>query len=202
MDRWVEYQQRRIVKKLNVSDKSILDMGCGIGDYLAIFAESMGKGNVAGLDIFTTEMEGIKIYKGTGEKLPFKANSFDIVFEKDAVHHIDDKKKAIAEMKRVAGKEVILVEANLNNGVMAAVVDKKVHHHFSPKTLAELLKGEKFEMFFVEAFPFGSNRILPLKLFNFIPRFISNPIFWLVGKVFDLFENERAAFIVCKIRAK
>ncbi|MDP6670773.1 MAG: class I SAM-dependent methyltransferase, partial [archaeon] len=129
MDRWVDFQQRRIVKKITFSGKSLLDMGCGSGDYLKIFAESLGKENLAGLDIFKAEIPGIKTFKGTGEKLLFDSNSFDVVFEKDTLHHIEDKKKAISEMKRVARKQVVLVEANLNNRVMDAFIDKKVHHH-------------------------------------------------------------------------
>lgn len=199
MDRWVEFQQRRILKKIPFSGKTLLDVGCGSGDYLKIFAESLGEKNLAGLDIFKAEIPGIKTFKGTGEKLPFNSNSFDVVFEKDTLHHIEDKKKALAEMKRVSRKQVILVEANLNNRVMGAFIDKRVHRHFSPETLAVLLKGEKFEMKFVEAFPFGSNRVFPLKLFNFLPRICSRLAFGLVGKLFNLFEGKKAAFIVCTI---
>ena len=199
VDRWVNFQQRRIIKKIPLAGKTLLDMGCGSGDYLKIFAESLGGENLAGLDIFKAEIPGIKTFKGTGEKLPFDSNSFDVVFEKDTLHHIEDKKKALAEMKRVAKKQVVLVEANLNNRVMDAFIDKKMHHHFSPETLAELLKGEKFEMKFVEAFPFGSNKVFLLKLFNYLPRICSRLAFGLVGKIWNLFEGKKAAFIVCTI---
>jgi len=199
LDRWVEFQQRRILKKIPLNGKTLLDVGCGSGSYLKIFAETLGAKNLAGLDIFKAKIPGIKTFKGTGEKLSFNSNSFDVVFEKDTLHHIGNKKKALAEMKRVARRQVILVEANLNNRVMDAFIDKKVHHHFSPETLAELLRGEKFEMKFVEAFPFGSNKVFPLKLFNYLPKICSQIAFGLVGKIFDLFEGKKAAFIVCTI---
>ena len=199
MDKWISFQQRRIVQKIPLNEGFLLDVGCGSGDYLKIFAEKLGKNNVKGLDVYKTEIEGIEIVKGTAEKLPFKAKSFDIVFEKDALHHIENKKKALAEMKRVAKKQVILVEANLWNRVMDRFIDKKVHHHFSPQSIKRILKGEKYSIHFVEAFPFGSNKIFPLKFFNFLPNFISNPLLSLIGKIFDFFEGEKAAFIVCII---
>ena len=202
MDKWVELQQRRIVSKIPFKGESLLDVGCGAGDYLKIFAEKLPKENLAGLDIFKAEIPGIETFKGTAEKLPFKAKSFDIVFEKDTLHHIENKKKALQEMKRVARKEVILVEANLNNPSLDRFIDKRVHKHFSPASLRAFLKGEKFEMYFVEAFPFGSNKIFPLKILNILPDFMARLKVWPINRIFDLMNGDRAAFIVCRISAQ
>ena len=199
MDKWVEFQQRRIVNKTPLSGGSLLDIGCGSGEYLKIFSEKLGKPNVAGLDIYKASVPGIKTFKGTAEKLPFKDKSFDTVFEKDALHHIKDKRKAIAEMKRVARKEIILVEANLNNRIIDAFIDKRFHQHFSAKALAEMLKGENYSIHFVEAFPFGSNKVFVLKILNLLPNFLAKALIWPVNKIFDLMQGEKAAFIVCRI---
>ncbi len=202
MDRWVEFNQKRILEKIPLNGKTLLDIGCANGEYLQLFSEKLGKQNIAGLDIYATNVPGIKTVKASAEKIPFPDKSFDVVFEKDALHHVPNREKAFAEMKRVAKKEIILVEANLHNRVIDIFIDKRFHRHFSKETLAEFLKGEKYSISFIEAFPFGSNIIFPLKLLNYLPNFISNAIFYRIGKMLDFFEGEKATFIVCRISCR
>ena len=200
MDRWVDFQQRRIVNRIHLNGKNLLDVGCGRGEYLKLFAEKIGHKNIQGIDVYKSDVKGIQILKGTAEKLPLSNKSFDIVFEKDALHHIDNKKNALEEMKRVARNEVILIEANLKNKIMDIFIDKRYHDHFSLESLTELLGKEKYLISFIEAFPFGSNKIFILKIFNYLPKAITKIIFKFTGIIMDMFEGKKAAFIVCRIR--
>ena len=95
--------------------KSVLDIGTGSG----LFAEEFFKHNkkVAGVDLNPEMLNAAKKYvpdaefkQAVAEKLPFDDESFDLVFMGVLLHEVDDFTKALQESKRVAVKQVSVLE--------------------------------------------------------------------------------------------
>lgn len=104
-------------------DETVLDVGCGRGLFLIAAAKRLKSGKATGVDIWRTEdlsgnnaeatmqnarAEGvanrIKIENTDARKLPFGANSFDVVVSSLAIHNIDgsaERAKALREIARV-----------------------------------------------------------------------------------------------------
>jgi len=104
-------------------DENVLDVGCGRGLFLIAAAKRLKTGKATGVDIWRSEdlsgntaeatmnnvkAEGlanrIKIENTDARKLPFGANSFDVVVSSLAIHNIDgsaERAKALREIARV-----------------------------------------------------------------------------------------------------
>ena len=127
---------------------SVLDIGCGRGYEDALMASWGNK--VIGTDIEESsewkkqENENLKFEKANGEKLPYKDNSFDLVFSKDVLHHTANPKKMLEEAKRVCkkGGKVVFVEANRYNPIAYVHMTKSLgHQHFTQKQFISLVKS-------------------------------------------------------------
>jgi SAM-dependent methyltransferase len=102
-----EPSTRFISSSLDSQAKTLLDIGCGNGYFLQE-AQKAGY-QVHGCDVFDElEAKGIAYTKGDILHLPFADNSFDIVTCHHTIEHIPDLEQAIAELKRVARKQVIV----------------------------------------------------------------------------------------------
>jgi ubiquinone/menaquinone biosynthesis C-methylase UbiE len=90
----------------------LLDVGCGAGNFAVMMASIVGQ--VFGVDL-TPEMldQARALQAEAGVKnvewrqtdvtsLPFERGSFDIVSSRSMLHHVEDPRHVIAEMKRVA----------------------------------------------------------------------------------------------------
>lgn len=94
-----------ILQNLEVKETdNLLDVGCGTASYLSIF-----KCQKTGIDSSKELLKQAKIpvVQGKAEELPFPDNSFDIVISLTAIHHADAK-KAVAEMFRVAKRNIVI----------------------------------------------------------------------------------------------
>ncbi|MBN1494432.1 class I SAM-dependent methyltransferase [Candidatus Peregrinibacteria bacterium] len=100
------------LKSLN--DKEVLDIACGGGGKSIWLAENTELKTMTGIDIsknfidqakkFAAEKnlsEKIKFKVASAKELPFKDNSFDVVFLNDALEHIPNPEKALKEASRV-----------------------------------------------------------------------------------------------------
>lgn len=103
----------------DIPNGSILDVGCGEGF-------TLNKLQLAGIG---RKLEGIEYQKraielgkkqypeliikqGSIYKLPYKANSFDLVLCTEVLEHMDDPKKALNELVRVSKKYLLLSVPN------------------------------------------------------------------------------------------
>jgi len=104
----------RLLNKHNIvlSDKTILDIGCGTGDWLCFISELRGSSTgLVGIDITGHRIEkarsinpGIEFVMGDAAALPFDDASFDIVTQFVTFEHFLDNEtlaKACREVSRV-----------------------------------------------------------------------------------------------------
>lgn len=163
----------------------VLDLGCGNGeDSLEIskYAKS-----VTGVDVEKNELwkkrkkQNLKFIKAPAEKLPFKADTFNGLFLKDVIHHVEDMEKSLKEIKRVTTKDalIILIEGNRYNPLFYIHMTKiHGHEHLSQAHFKSLVKkyfpNARFEHFESHYIPFLSLNMMKLyksieKLLNKIP---------------------------------
>jgi len=104
-----------------IEARSILDVGTatgrGIRDLKTVFPESFvcGVEPVAGL-VRQAALRGNTacgpVLRGSGDALPFRDASFDVVCEFSVLHHVADPGAVVKEMLRVANKAVIIADSN------------------------------------------------------------------------------------------
>ncbi len=119
---YAEPKLELIQKVMDFRGKSVLDVGCGPGNFTLLLSELAGK--VTGCDSSVhmlskaAELHGVEIIPGDATNLPFDDDSFDICFEANLLHHTDRPDKALAEMARVARQGMVLIEPNISNPLM------------------------------------------------------------------------------------
>jgi ubiquinone/menaquinone biosynthesis C-methylase UbiE len=99
---------------------SILDIGSGTGRGLIQIRKAMPHAKALGIEP-CAELRQIGYAKGLSERelidgdatdLAFPDNSFDLVCEFGALHHIPDPNKAVSEMLRVARRAIFISDMN------------------------------------------------------------------------------------------
>jgi len=96
---------RIVLENLQIKPSDLLlDVGCGTAAYLSIFPCKK-----IGIDpsFELLKQAKIPVVQGRAEELPFPDNSFEIVLSLTAIHHADVK-KSIAEMLRVAKRDIVI----------------------------------------------------------------------------------------------
>jgi SAM-dependent methyltransferase len=104
----------RIVAGVAIAGTDVLDIGCGTGGAALALAAEHGAGSVTGVDVepyvvrVATQRAAARGLSGrvrfqqvTPGPLPFADESFDVVFSKDAIVHVEDKRALYAEARRV-----------------------------------------------------------------------------------------------------
>jgi SAM-dependent methyltransferase len=104
----------RIVEGHDLSGASVLDIGCGAGGIDISLVTRHGAGYVVGIDVedpVLTRARDLVGQAGLGGRigvmkvapgpLPFPPGTFDVVFSKDSIVHIPDKRSLMAEVFRV-----------------------------------------------------------------------------------------------------
>jgi len=102
-------------------ETSLLDVGCGNGVFTYYFEQVCGF--VSGLDNsrnMLTENPCRRVVQGGATELPFRDSSFDVVFEANVLHHVEDRPKVVRDMARVSRRWVVLIEPNRYNPIMFA----------------------------------------------------------------------------------
>lgn len=109
---------KRFPRAFDISNKVVLDIGCGAQAPLCYYLSEIKQAKVFAGDIEHSSVVSAKkiakkaiISKFSAEKLPFKDKYFDIVFLLDVLEHVKDPLKAIREAKRVTkDKGLIFIE--------------------------------------------------------------------------------------------
>jgi len=174
------YQQ--VVKLIpQKSNQKVLDIGCGDGVLLSF----MEKGNLFGVDLDQSSLNygasrvKAKFIQAPADKLPFKANFFDIVLATEIIEHLSQPEKLIQEAKRVLKPEgyLILTTPLKQPGKLA---DKLHVQEFSPTELKNLLHPHFQLITITQSHPLCFKKIYTLTLFKF-GRFYFEPFKWLIN---------------------
>lgn len=87
----------------------VLDVGAG-GGWLAQEIKERKKAEVILLDVFDFNQTGLKNVIYDGKKIPFADNSFDAAIVIYILHHADNQKQILEEIKRVVKDKIIIME--------------------------------------------------------------------------------------------
>jgi len=108
-----------------VNGGKILEVGCGTGANFFFLKKYFS--DLTGLDpaeeslaVGRREIGEAKFIKGQAQVIPFLAGTFDLVFMRDVLHHINEenaKKLALKEMRRVCRQNgrIVIIEPNHKN---------------------------------------------------------------------------------------
>jgi len=105
---------RAVLEGMDLSGRTVLDIGCGAGGITAALVDEYGAERVVGIDVeapvldtarrraqargVADRIEFVEVEPGP---LPFPDASFDVVFSKDSIIHIPDKEALFADVMRV-----------------------------------------------------------------------------------------------------
>jgi SAM-dependent methyltransferase len=154
-DTAVACYRERLLGRLGLSKAKAgsraLDLGCGEGKEALYFAR-LGY-RVEAVDQ-QAHPDWARVARESGRRVSFKvgdaerirrpSGSFDLVFEKDMLHHAGDPEEALREMRRLCrrGGKVVVVEANRWNPIFYVHLTLLGgHEHFSIGRLRALLEG-------------------------------------------------------------
>lgn len=161
---------------LGVKSPKILDAGCGTG----LLAKKLGRlGNVWGIDISPEAVKfakkrGVKVKRASVLKIPFQANTFDLVTSLDVIYHKQVKDNiALSEFYRVLKPGGILILRVPANKWLRLVHDKEVHTR-ERYTHYELQKKLLRAGFQIELLSFVNMVLLPLAILKQLKESLSN----------------------------
>jgi SAM-dependent methyltransferase len=159
-----------------LAEKTVLDVGCGNGIFtlrLARFAK-----RVVGLDISPHMLDNnpyADCIQGSAAALPFRDRSFDVVFEANLLHHVDDPSAVVRELCRVSARYVVFIEPNRLNPLMAGfsilVPAERGALRFSKRTLVRMAQGAGLDIKVAIATGMISQNNTPLFLIPLLKRF-------------------------------
>jgi len=124
----------------NKKVSSVLDVGCGSGDFIKVLTEVFPEGTkITGIDPFETPLAearkrfppaDIRFVQTGSEQMSFADSTFDVVSISFALHHLSDIPKTFAEMKRVVkpGGWLIINEVVSEVQNEAQETHKMLHH--------------------------------------------------------------------------
>ena len=142
---------RALLEEINVEGKSVLDIGCGIGEALK---QCVRKGaiNIAGIDLSTNMIDLAQNNLPEGDfkmgsvlNLPWKDDQFDHVISIEAMYYFTNIQKALSQIMRVlkkGGQFSSAIEYYVDNKATAVWAEELPMNilHFSEKEWIEVFK--------------------------------------------------------------
>ena len=129
----------------DLSDKRVLEVGCGLGELSVLLAKSGARVTAFDLSPMSVAVtrkrsqlnqvgKAINLVVAAGESLPFRDESFDIIFGKAILHHLDvnlGQPEIYRVLKR--GGKAVFVEPMGMNPLLNFVRDHVPYPHKNPR---------------------------------------------------------------------
>ena len=190
--------QNRLKKYTSFNQESkILDIGCGVGDWLSCLQKWFPKttlygidSEVAHIDYIKQKLSSIKLQCHNGQNIPFNSDTFDLISAVQVVEHLTDPLGFITETHRALKPNGLFLLTPNPAGLSARLLKQKWmgyrEDHISLKTpdvWKELLKSNSFIILtegttglsgfkMLRTLPFGILNWLPLWIFGYFPWFL------------------------------
>jgi SAM-dependent methyltransferase len=203
---WQEslYIYRDLIDRSTHDHTSILDIGCGHGDFLApVYARTP---HTYGIDPDATALEQNKTIRhkvvGTAESLPFEDNFFDLIVLAWVLEHLEHPSKAFQEIYRALkpGGQVIFITPNSwNYNVWIIRLIPHRFHDFFTRKLYQRQEHDTYRVRYkINSIPKIDRTLLPLGfkksqvILNGDPSYISfnKPLFKLACALESLLEKK------------
>jgi len=102
----------------DLTDRRVLDVGCGKGRFARVLLERNPGAVICGLDISEAMLAcapaGVDVVSGSMTELPFAASAFDAVYATESLEHAVEIERAVDEMCRVLkpGGKLVIIDKN------------------------------------------------------------------------------------------
>ena len=166
-DPWKQLQYRNLAAEVAAElqdDRSILDLGCGEGLFSTCVRESLSDGRrFLAMDIeadasWVERVSGIHFLVGDAGRPPLRPGAASAAMAKDLLHHMDEPELGVKWLTTLAEERVVVVEANLDNPVMALYTRHNGDQHMTSAQLMRLLGDSAPDLTWtrrpVNAYPF------------------------------------------------
>ncbi len=134
---------------IDLKPKTILDDGCASGRMANEVSKIFPKAKVSAVDVYQKALDfgkknykHIKLRKADAHKLPFRANTFDLVINYEVIEHLVNPEKALQEMKRVVKKNGRVIVAMDSGNWLFRIV-----WWISEKTISKVWQGAHLHPF-------------------------------------------------------
>lgn len=147
-DPWKRHQYRRLAEEVAAElrdDRSIIDLGCGEGLFSACVSEALGGDRrFLAMDIepeqsWVDRVGGIHFVVGDAGSPPFRPGATSASLAKDLLHHMDEPALGVKWLTTLAEDRVVVIEANLDNPIMALYTRHNGDLHMTSAQLMRLL---------------------------------------------------------------
>ena len=163
---------RTLIKRSGIrSSSSVLEVGCGTGNYIASIA-AMTTARCCGLepsagmlDAARQKRASVSWSEGSAESLPYPDGAFDFIFSVDVIHHVRDSGAFVREVFRVlaAGgwiatatdsEETIRRRKPLSH-YFPETIEPELRRYPKPGEMASLYSSNSFDQISEELAEFG-----------------------------------------------
>lgn len=195
--------QRRVKKmRKNIKRGTLLDVGCGIAQFLDIakpfYTEVFGTEVSDSAVKIAKEKYGLDIFHGTLDDIDFKGKKFDNISMFHLLEHVNDVNGTISNVYELLNPGGILTIAvpndiyslktivkkiigkpNLKKIKLDGTIDEIHLSHFTPKVLSGFLTKKGFEIVEIGPDPYYANeglKLLRLEIYYFICNLVNKTL--------------------------
>jgi ubiquinone/menaquinone biosynthesis C-methylase UbiE len=131
------YPWHRTVLKLlpDLSGKTVLEVGCGRGDFACLLGQKHPEAKIVGADFATTAIDyaraklpndsNVSFTVADAQNLPFSDGAFDFVISCECLEHVEDPQRVMSNIARClrSGGEFVVTTENYFNGMLLAWIN-------------------------------------------------------------------------------